>query len=156
TTSTGINSPGWCGAAAPRSSPCASSADAGREDPGDDRTRELARPCRLPRHRSGAVLSGRHGGARAAPDRRGETDLRGPPGANPVPGLGAGSRDHRWRVGRHHRGRAPRHPEPAWNNVNGQDGAGGASEGRKLLIKLTAGLSETLHRLLNETTAGEG
>ena len=28
TTSTGIRSPGWCSAAAPRDSPCASSADA--------------------------------------------------------------------------------------------------------------------------------
>jgi hypothetical protein len=33
---------------------------------------------------------GRHGRTRAAPDRRGETDLPSLPGANPVPGLGAG------------------------------------------------------------------
>jgi hypothetical protein len=28
------------------------------------------------------------------------------------PGLGAGKRDHRWRVGRHHGGRTARHPGP--------------------------------------------
>jgi len=50
-------------------------------------TRQLARPRRLPRHRSGAVLPDRHDRARAAPGRPGETDLPGLPGASPVPGL---------------------------------------------------------------------
>lgn len=30
----------------------------------------------------------------------------------PVPGMGAGPRGHRWRMGRDHRGRAAGHPAP--------------------------------------------
>jgi hypothetical protein len=42
TASTGIRTPSWCGAAAPQDSPSGLSADIGREDPSDDRPRDLA------------------------------------------------------------------------------------------------------------------
>jgi|HubBroStandDraft_4_1064222.scaffolds.fasta_scaffold103958_3 hypothetical protein len=42
TASTGIRTPSWCGAAAPQGSPSGLSADIGREDPSDDRPRDLA------------------------------------------------------------------------------------------------------------------
>ena len=40
------------------------------------------------------------------------------PGADSVPGLGAGPRSHRWCVGRDHSGRAARHPAPRLKGDN--------------------------------------
>jgi hypothetical protein len=52
---------------------------------------------------------------RAAPDGS-ETDLPRLSCANPMPGLGAGERGRRWRVGRHNARRPANHPEPIQTN----------------------------------------